>query len=131
MKFCNYCENMMYTKIVNEDKNEGETLIPKNSLIYYCKHCGFEFVADRKSQLLIDDNQVDDSIKIKPYINKYIKFDPTLPRVNNIQCTNEKCKREDGTEEEVIYLKYDFTNMKYLYFCCHCDQFFKNDTKNI
>jgi hypothetical protein len=26
----------------------------------------------------------------------------------------------------VIYIKYDFINMKYLYHCCHCEHFWKN-----
>ena len=28
-------------------------------------------------------------------------------------------------EKEVIYLRYDDTNMKYIYLCTHCDQVWK------
>lgn len=118
MKFCNYCENMLYIDIT-----------PDKDLLYYCKNCDNKTIEKKEhgSICVIDDNKVDDITKYSQYINKYIKFDPTLPRVNNIKCKNVKCTKKENEEDEVIYLKYDFIKMKYLYFCCHCDTFFKNE----
>ena len=114
MKFCQ-CGNMFYVS-VNEEKK----------LVYYCKSCNTKEVKQtNESELIISDNKIDDSIKYSQYINKYIKFDPSLPRVNNIKCTNDKCSNKDDTKSEVIFIKYDTMNMKYLYYCCHCDHFWK------
>lgn len=115
MKFCNFCENMMYISIDPDN----------NDLIHYCKNCDNKIIQKKEdgSILIIDDNQVDDIIKYSQYINKNIKFDPTLPHVNNIKCN--KCNPK---ENDVIYIKYDFINMKYLYFCCNCDTFWKADS---
>ena len=106
MKFCTTCNNMFYVK-VNENKE----------LVYYCKFCNNSHTETKEngSILVIDDNTVDDDIKYKQFLNKNILHDPTLPRVNNIVCTNESCTKNKNEDNEVIYVKYDFENMKYLY----------------
>ena len=114
MKFCSFCDNMLYMKI-NENKD----------LLYYCKNCNSESVQKKEggSVCVIEDKNVDDVAKYTQYINKNIKYDPTLPRVNNINCPS--CT--PTSPKEVIYIKYDFLNMKYLYYCCNCESFFKTD----
>jgi aspartate carbamoyltransferase regulatory subunit len=57
-------------------------------------------------------------------------LDPTLPRIYNIRCPNTACKtNEEGekTPAEVIYMRYDDENMKYLYICTTCDTTWKTD----
>lgn len=107
MKFCDQCENMLYISVKN------------CSLIYYCKNCNFSVEQDCTSKS-VDISIVDDHDKISQYMSKYIKYDKTLPRVNNIKCS---CVKSNGQEDEVIYVKYDHANMKYLYYCCHCERF--------
>lgn len=116
MRFCNTCNNMFYVR-VNDTKD----------LEYYCKFCNNSVVEPKTngSILVIDDNTVDDDIRYKQFVNKNIIHDPTLPRVNNIQCPNENCTKHKDEDNEVIYLKYDFSNMKYLYFCCKCNHFWR------
>lgn len=116
MRFCSLCNNMFYVK-VDDDTN----------LVYYCKFCNNseQESKDKGSVLVIDDNKVDDNIRYRQYLNKNIIHDPTLPRVSNIVCPNTKCTKKAGSENEVIYLKYDYANMKYLYYCCHCEHFWK------
>ncbi len=116
MKFCSLCDDMMYVAIT-----------PEKDLLYYCKNCDNKIVQKKEegSVCVIDDNKIDDVTKYSQYMNKYIKYDATLPRVNNIQCVNEKCTKTPSHDNEVIYIKYDFVNMKYLYFCCHCEHFWK------
>ena len=113
MKFCDGCKNMLYVKI--EEK----------ILIYYCKNCKSEDPQPQQSILVIDDNKINNETKCKQYMNKYLSFDPTLPRVNNIICTNTECTKTDKEDNEVIYIKYDPVNMYYLYHCCHCKHFWK------
>ena len=132
MHFCNKCENMLYIRLLSEDSD---------SLVYYCRNCG-------ESDKLIDKDNIcvartDIVIREKAYrhdINEYTKLDPTLPRTNNIRCPNPSCTSnaapnkhdidgEDTSEDtsennknEVIYLRYDDKNMKYIYVCTICDK---------
>jgi len=59
------------------------------------------------------------------FINKYTKYDITLPRINYIKCPNNECssnnKDFDTNNREILYIRYDNTNMKYIYLCSHCD----------
>jgi DNA-directed RNA polymerase subunit M/transcription elongation factor TFIIS len=70
--------------------------------------------------------------KFNHIINEYTKLDPTLPRINTVECPNEQCKtnhsNKEGNKEkpEVIYMRYDDDNMKYLYMCVECDYVWKS-----
>lgn len=122
MKFCEACNNMLYVGV------EKDATTEKKMLSYYCKTCGFKSLeTSSKSILVLDDNKVNDRIKYSQYVNKYIKYDPCLPRVKHIECPNEKCSKSTDQDNEVIYIKYDGTNMKYVYYCCHCDHFWTNN----
>ena len=91
-------------------------------LLHYCKNCNKkEYKETTDSELIITDNKLEDSIKFAQYVNPYLKHDPTLPRVSNIPCVNDKCSKKHDQPNDVIYLKYDFVNMKYLYYCAYCD----------
>ena len=121
MKFCEHCKNMLYVSVDEDSK-----------LLFYCKSCNHKVIQDVQrdnSVLIIDDNKIDESTRYAHFLNKYLKFDPTLPRVNNISCTNESCTKQKDGENEVIYLKYDHANMQYLYYCCHCDHFWLKGDK--
>ena len=116
MKFCSVCHNVYFIKVDEQ-----------NDMVYFCKSCANEEVVKKEggSICIMDDNRVDDSTKYAQYMNKYLKYDPTLPRVNNIPCVNTKCSKKPEQPNEVIYLKYDPTNMKFMYYCVHCEHFWK------
>ena len=111
---------MYYIKL-SDDNN--------NKLSYYCRNCGTtddNILSDNICVSKIDMNS--NSQKIDLFINKYTKLDPTLPRTSSIKCPNEKCssniESDDSnkkTEREVLYIRYDDINMKYIYVCCNCD----------
>ena len=117
MHFCKSCSNMYYIKLSDSDNNK---------LSYYCRNCG-----------TIDENILSDNIcvskqsfnnnsqKIDLFVNQYTKLDPTLHRTNSIKCPKEKCISNSDTNEkvenEVLYIRYDDVNMKYIYVCCNCD----------
>jgi aspartate carbamoyltransferase regulatory subunit len=72
-------------------------------------------------------------LNYKNAINKYTKLDPTLPRVYNINCPNTECETNTDSEikPEIIYIRYDEDNLKYLYLCSTCDTTWKtNDSVN-
>lgn len=117
MRFCEVCSQMLYVKMSENGKD----------LTYYCKNCetAYKESKDNESIVVIDYKKIDDSTKYMQFLNKNIKFDPSLPRVNNIVCTNKDCKSHTGGNNEVIYIKYDHVNMKYMYYCCVCEGFWK------
>jgi hypothetical protein len=81
--------------------------------------------------VLISERQVDNpaAVNLNNYLTTNIKYDPSLPHVNNIACPN--CKGNNTEKQnDVIYIKYDAENKKYLYFCCKCDHFWTHD-KNL
>jgi len=131
MHFCIKCENMMYIRLLEEDSD---------SLVYYCRNCGVSDKLIDKDNICVSKKDI--VIQEKAYthnINEYTKLDPTLPRTNNIKCPNQLCPSnikttdEDTTGDEsgennineVIYLRYDDKNMKYIYICTLCDKIWK------
>ena len=113
MRFCNNCENMYYIKL----STDGETLV------YYCRNCGDE-QTNVTDDLTISSTTFKQPINFNNIINEYTKLDPTLPRTDTIPCPNTKCPTNDKTKsvpKEVIYIKYNETNMEYVYLCSHCD----------
>ena len=114
MEFCSICDNLL-NLTTHEETDE---------LVYACKSC--------KTNKLCDDSQNtcvyhanyggNEKVFYELFINKYTFNDPTLPKVKNIQCPNEKCKcnTNDNVEPEVIYVRYNDAEMKYIYLCCHC-----------
>ena len=125
MKFCENCENMFYIHI--DEKNA-------NNLNYFCRHCG-NLKDDLEGSLCIINTNVNKSDTSFEYIvNEFTKLDPTLPRVNNVVCPNSECSTnpqegEDLKEREIIYIRYNNTDMKYLYLCSTCDHIWKADDK--
>ena len=120
MHFCSNCSNMYYIRINTDDPNK---------LVYYCRNCGTE------DKMLAIENVCVSNIQIKKseqsfnhIINKYTKLDPTLPRINSILCPNPDCNTNTkGSEREIIYIRYDDTNMKYIYLCSTCDTVWKTN----
>jgi len=110
MHFCNECSNMYYIRINADDPNK---------LIYYCRKCGNEDSLLASQNVCVSKTQIKKSEQsFNHIINKYTKLDPTLPRINNILCPNADCPtNKDGVEREIIYIRYDDVNMKYVYLC--------------
>lgn len=122
MHFCSECNNMYYLKVMDNDAN---------SLIYYCRNCGHENDTLTAENVCISDTQIKRSEDQYVHIvNEYTKFDPTLPRINTVDCPNAKCasnaEGENKVEREVIYIRYDDINMKYIYVCAVCNTSWKN-----
>lgn len=121
MKFCAFCDNMYYISISDTDSNV---------ITYYCRNCGHK-----------DDNIAEEGMRVlktqlkkggqsfNHIINPYTKLDPTLPRIHNIKCPNDGCNtnKENASPAEIIYMRYDDDNMKYLYICVECDHVWKTD----
>ena len=96
-----------------------------DKVLYYCRNCGdtsSDFINTGKC--VLKENIIKNN-KYNLKINKYTKLDKTLPRINYIKCPNEECNSNDGdfdiSTREILYIRYDNINMKYMYLCSHCD----------
>ena len=128
MKFCKECDNMYYISLKQGSDDD------KDILVYYCRSCkSYE-----------DDNITDEDVCVyttqmknieQQYhhiVNKYTKYDPTLPRVDTIPCPNPKCEsnnkeKKEGSKSEVIYIRYDDANQLYIYLCSKCNVVWKTE----
>ena len=114
MHFCTNCSNMYYIRINADDTNK---------LVYYCRKCGNEDKLIAVENVCVSKTHTNQSEKTFSHIvNKYTKLDPTLPRINTVLCPNLDCvTNKDGKSREIIYIRYDTSNMKYIYMCSDCD----------
>jgi hypothetical protein len=112
------CKNMLYIKI-DEDKN----------LINYCKNCNYIEKDDNNnsSKIIMESDYSTKNVNYGMHLNKFIKFDPTIPRVNNILCKNKECSKPSDKDNVTLIIKYDTVNLKYLYSCYYCDHFWTNN----
>jgi len=127
MKFCTQCDNMYYIGISSENSNQ---------LTYYCRNCGYKDETITNEGVCVLKTELKNSgTKFHHIINQYTKLDPTLPRIYSIKCPNGNCKTnatEAKEPAEVIYMRYDDTNLRYLYICSECDTVWNtgnNETK--
>jgi DNA-directed RNA polymerase subunit M/transcription elongation factor TFIIS len=134
MHFCSICQNMYYIRLDGENSNK---------LIYYCRNCGNEddtLIATLDNICVSKTTVKKKEGGVKHLVNEYTKLDPTLPRVSNIPCPNAACisnrdhgAKEDGEDElphEVIYLRYNDAQLKFVYICNLCDSVWKSAETN-
>ena len=124
MKFCGICDNMYYVGINEKNHNE---------LSYYCRNCGnVDENVTSENTCVLDTQIKKGEQKYNHIINEYTKYDPTLPRLYNMECPNVACKThtDKTVKSEVLYIRYDEENMKYLYMCSTCDTVWKTDETN-
>ena len=116
--FCPTCRYYLYL-----DQND-------KTLRRICRNCGYQ-TEDKKGGLILEiDLKQKTSEGYKILMNEFTKKDPTLPHVNTIKCPKQECiSNQPGQESkrEVIYIRYDDINMKYIYVCAHCDTMWKTD----
>ena len=123
MHFCSNCSNMYYIRINADDTNK---------LVYYCRNCGNEDKLLAVENVCVSKTQIKKSEQTFTHIiNKYTKLDPTLPRIKNVLCPNADCATNTKDDErEIIYIRYDDTNMKYVYLCSTCDTVWKTNEQS-
>jgi hypothetical protein len=108
------------------------SITPENELQYYCRNCGHiddTIAADNICVSKINIKHTTTQQSFSQVINKYTKFDPTLPRIHTSRCPNDECPSNTGSvgekkksKNEIIYVRYDDMNLKYVYLCAKCDK---------
>jgi hypothetical protein len=103
---------MLYIKIDDTNNTQIE---------YFCRFCSHvEKPHSQNMVLTVMNTSVENrSTNFSHIVNEYTKYDPTLPRITNMACPNESCQEKD--HKEIIYIRYDDKNLKYLYLCTECD----------
>lgn len=122
MEFCEICDNLLYMKAEEDD----------TVLVKYCKHCGFSKKAASAQNASVKVSQTlysEDQLLYDQFQNKYLRYDPTLPRIRDdaLKCPNPDCTKPEQDPSQIIYIKYQSTNMKYMYCCDHCGHVFKQE----
>jgi DNA-directed RNA polymerase subunit M/transcription elongation factor TFIIS len=139
MRFCKNCKNLYYIKLDGDDDNEDGG---GDKLIYYCRKCGDSddtLMSSLDNMCVSKSTRNENEGSYKYIVNKYTKYDPTLPRITGIKCPNINCSRnasdKEGKDEkegkegnEILYLRYDDANMKFVYICVDCDTIWKSTT---
>jgi len=117
MKFCPTCDNLFYLTIDDE------------TVQYTCKKCGtIEDIDEDCTISTIFCNQQRQNVQNS--VNKYTKLDPTLPRINFLKCPNTSCvNHEDIEDREIVYVRYDNVQLKYIYICPKCDTVWESGIK--
>lgn len=120
MSYCPKCENFLYAD------SKG------NKLKRICRTCGY--TQDDTNGGLVMETIVQErsSEGYKILLNEFTRQDPTLPHVNTLPCPNTKGYEENGKfvppcgtntgkdPRDVIIIKYDNQNMKFIYICNVC-----------
>ena len=111
MKFCPKCENYLYLN--TKDKN----------LFRVCRTCGYSEQDTEGGLAMLTIVQERSSEGYKVLLNEFTRQDPTLPRVSTLPCPNKTCETHTkGKERNVIIIKYDAQNLKFLYICDVCGE---------
>lgn len=105
MNFCSFCDNMLF---IRNSSEQDEVKVE-----YFCKYCG------NIEDFNAIHTHVDESHETTSYVPKYVDHDMTLPRVKDTECVN--CKKNT----EMLLLRQDNLNKKYLYYCISCKSTFQ------
>ena len=111
LKFCPVCRYYLYLNV------------EENNCSRICRNCGHTEKEEHGS--LISETLVKDraSEGYKILLNEFTRQDPTLPHLKTMKCPRADCKSNaGGAEKDVIYIKYDAENLKYLYICNVCGE---------
>lgn len=119
VNFCENCDNLLY--IYSDEENK--------SLYLGCKVCGEK--KDYSDGKCIYSNEFNIDLSETINHNENLIYDITLPSIKdnkNIKCINQECESiKENKPSDILYIKYDHENLKYLYVCKYCNQKWKNN----
>ncbi len=109
MDYCPKCENFLFA-----DSKESQ-------LMRVCRTCPYK-KADENGGLVMETIvQERSSEGYKILLNEFTRQDPTLPHVSTLPCPNKECATNTGKQtRDVIIIKYDNQNLKFIYICNVC-----------
>ena len=122
MQFCPTCDNKLNMRTAQHE----DTGVCK--VFLYCKNCTYSRALDHQVAdgmcMYRSNYSKDHPLYFRSLVNKFTPYDRTLPRSIDIPCPNGTCashQLQDGdAPNEVVYIRYDDENVRYLYMCCCC-----------
>lgn len=110
LTFCNVCDNIIFRNYTKE------------GIFHKCRQCGFEEKVKYPSDQPYLLHETNYKTKSKDIVfHEQMIHDPTLPMAPGMSCINTAC---NGTN--IVYMKYDQANLRYLYVCRDCHTKWKN-----
>ena len=113
---CPKCDYYMPLVSVTVTEKEEEKQVFQRQ----CRNCGHAQAeaAGLVMKMMIQEKA---SEAFQLILNEFTTDDPRLPHVETLPCPNESCQTNTaGAKKDVIYMKYDAENMKFLYICTVC-----------
>jgi len=119
IEFCPTCDYYLYLKATGGvAAKPGGPKSSSTKMLRICHNCGFQKEDTGGGLIMETDLQEKTSEGYKVLLNEFTKMDPTLPHLHTIKCPSKDCaSNTTGAKPDVIYLKYDAINLKYLYLC--------------
>ena len=118
MKFCPACRNMLFG--IDEDTVDG-----KKVAILSCRKCPYKEAVSAENPLVYEHILREDKTA-RLVLNPYLKNDPTLNHLSNIQCPNNECiSQSKSIKSDVVAVKINEKNLIWMYQCVHCDTTWK------
>lgn len=113
---CPKCDYYMPLVSVTVTKDEVEKKVFQRQ----CRNCAHaqEETPGLVMKMMIQEKA---SEAFEIVLNEFTTDDPRLPHVETLPCPNKDCATNtSGAKKDVIYMKYDAENMKFLYICTVC-----------
>lgn len=123
MKFCDTCNNMLYMRVQPAQDGKSPPV-----LLDVCTACGSSSERSKEdlAEPVYSRNYGDNQVSYKQLMTPHLEHSPTLPHKSDIECINPNCTRRPGQVRDVIYLKSNRDDLKYIYQCQHCKEFFNS-----
>ena len=102
-----------------------------DQLMKFCKHCNknSEPTTSNQAVKISETLYSEDDLLYKQHMNKFIRFDPTLPRTRDISCLNPGGCSGPKDDPRVIVYKYHPIQMKYFDCCDYCGYSWRIESK--
>ena len=91
-----------------------------NTLQRLCRNCGYTETDEKGGLVMEQSSETSEGYKI--LVNEFTRYDVRLPHiVKTLRCPEPTCDTNHGSAEpDILYIKYDPANLKYLYICTSC-----------
>lgn len=91
-----------------------------NTLQRLCRNCGYTEHDEKGGLVMEQSSETSEGYKI--LVNEFTRYDVRLPHiVKTLRCPEPTCTSNHGSAEpDILYIKYDPANLKYLYICTSC-----------
>jgi len=120
-KFCPVCQSWLND--LDERVVDGV-----KTAVHLCSKCGYTKPLDKNNPLVYEHILREDKTT-RLSMNPNIKYDLTLPRFNNITCSNPDCPSKSGAEPNVVGMKIDQQRLIWMYQCVNCDLMWKQASR--